>query len=264
MNELQIIARGSGPQGRPYTWAHKDSIWRIRTGFDNESYLGKALSVYYVHCELASDAQSPSYSATRSKIAERAGVSVRLVSEINNRLKALQLLDWQQQYIEGTKELGANLYTLLMYCTPCTRSGKNNKSGNCTVVEQSINESINERYNVAATSSAPLSIAPSQIASDGVQRSKQPLKPASHESLINRCKGIFKKSQPDEWETHDGQWCRRIQKYPVEMKEALDIASDLLEKRKSIDNLASYITGILKKKGCDLSAENIPGLNPAR
>lgn len=129
--------RGPGPDGEPYAWMHKATLWKIRNGFDDTSYLDQALAVYTVLCELASDAHASSFMAVRRKIAERAGVSVRRVSEIHLRFRALMILDWKQQQIEGTLELGANLYTLLRPGIPCTTLSRDGNSENCTVVKES-------------------------------------------------------------------------------------------------------------------------------
>ena len=127
----------------PWCWQTKAALWRIRVAFDESTFLDQALAVYLVLCELASDEQSETFATTRRKIAERSGVSIRRVSEILARFKSLSLLAWQQNYLEGTKELAPSTYTL-MSCTPCTTSctprsrlGTEDNSGNCTVVKQS-------------------------------------------------------------------------------------------------------------------------------
>ena len=127
----------------PWCWQTKAALWLIRAAFDESTFLDQALAVYLVLCELASDEQSETFAATRRKIAERSGVSIRRVSEILARFKLLTLLDWKQNFLEGTKELAPSTYTL-MCCTPCTTSctprsrlGTDDNSGNCTVVKQS-------------------------------------------------------------------------------------------------------------------------------
>ncbi len=255
-SKAQTQARGRGPKGRAYCWQHKDAIWQIRRGFNELSYLKDALAIYLVHTELASDAQEPSYTALRRKIAERAGVSIRRVTDVHNRLKALMILEWRQQEIPGTKELGENVYTLLMPGTVCPTSGKEQKRDICPVTKQFYKQSLNERYNVAGSLPASGATAGAETAPDSVQRSKQASEIAEARLLTAR---VRKMLGDDEWQTHDGQWCTRIQKYPAEVRKALDIVSDDLEKRKQIDNRASYLTGILKNLGCDLTAENIPG-----
>jgi site-specific DNA-cytosine methylase len=73
--------------------------------------------------------------------------NIRRVSDILARFKLLNLLNWKQNYLAGTTELGPSTYTL-MSCTPCTRLGTpctrlgaERFSENCTVVEQSPKES---------------------------------------------------------------------------------------------------------------------------
>lgn len=167
--------RSKKPQP-PYSWQAKPALWRIREGFDATTYLDQGLAVYVVLCELASDEHNVTFDASRQKIAARSGVSVRRVSDIIARLKSLGLLDWKQNYIEGTKELAPNTYTL-MSCTPCTTSGKAStglgtdvNSGNCTVNKQSPKQSPkesgkkeyseNESSGKSETASSPSSFVP--------------------------------------------------------------------------------------------------------
>lgn len=189
------IARGAGPQGIAYAWCHKDAIWKIRKGFDATTYLDQALAVYMVHSELASDAQGSTYQATRRKIAERAGVSVRRVTEIHKTLRNLNLLTWEQQFVFGTQELGENRYTLLMCCTPCPTSGTERKRENCTVVEQSSEESCEERLNDATGVTAPVNATPRLSA----HRSGE----AYEEQLMGRLRGLLGE---DEMARAGGNW----------------------------------------------------------
>jgi hypothetical protein len=137
----------------PFCWQTKAAIWRIREAFDESKFLDQALAVYLVLTELASDAQSPTFDAKRRKIAERSGVSMRRVSEILARFKNLSLVDWKQNFIEGTKELAASSYTLtpcMSSTTPCmssTRLGREQFSENCTVVKESPKESPEKSLN---------------------------------------------------------------------------------------------------------------------
>jgi hypothetical protein len=125
-------------------------LWRIRVAFADSSYLDQALAVYLTHCELASDEHSQTYDATRRKISQRSGVSIRRVSEINSRFKDLKVLDWNQNKIEGTNEQAACTFTLFGLrttsttpCKPSTRSCKKPKQQICTVVEQSTPKNLN-------------------------------------------------------------------------------------------------------------------------
>lgn len=133
-----------------YCWQSKPALWRIRESFDESTFLDQSIAVYTILTELASDAQSDTFTATRRKIAERSGVSVRRVSEIIMRLRELKLVDWKQNFLAGTKELAPSTYTL-MSCqasttpsTPCTRLCTDVFSEICTVEEESNKESPKE------------------------------------------------------------------------------------------------------------------------
>lgn len=133
----------------PFCWQAKQSLRVIREAFDESTFLDQALAVYLTHSELASDEQTATYTATRRKIAERSGVSITRVRVINEKLRALKLLDWKQNKIEGTCELSANTYTMLGTAyptlgTPRPRLGTNSNSTPCPVVEESIEESPEE------------------------------------------------------------------------------------------------------------------------
>jgi hypothetical protein len=128
----------------PFCWQHKAALWRIREAFDESTFLDQSLAVYLTLCELASDEQSATFTATRRKIAERSGVSMRRVSEILARFKLLNLLNWKQNFLHGTKELAPSTFTLTSCtasttpsCTPSTRSCTDVFSENCTVVKES-------------------------------------------------------------------------------------------------------------------------------
>ena len=146
------VARGNIEP--PYCWQSKTALRKIRETFDGDTFLDQAFAVYLIHCELASDKASPIYEARRRTIAERSGVSLRRVSEIHERLKQIGLLDWRQNKIEGTSELGASTFMLLScsvsttQCTPSTtpctentRLCKNENSAFAQNIEES-NETI--------------------------------------------------------------------------------------------------------------------------
>lgn len=145
MTDAPAIVSPRKTDDAPFCWQSKSAIWRIREAFDESTFLDQAFAVYLTLSELASDEQSPTFKATRRKIAERSGVSMRRVSEILARFKLLSLLDWKQNFQEGTKELAPSTYTLSRCTagtrlgTPRTRLGTDKFSGNCTVVEQSPN-----------------------------------------------------------------------------------------------------------------------------
>ncbi len=178
----------------PFAWQHKPAIWRIREAFDCTTYLDQALAVYLVLCELASDEQSETFTVSRRKIAERSGVSLRRVSDILERFKQINLLIWNQNRIEGSKELGHSTYTLMSSpaCTTSgtdsTRLGTNGKSENCTVNEQS-------QKNLSKTYST-----------------KGPSKLSKRErDLANDAELILK----GQWRNDCGKWINRIKEIEV-------------------------------------------------
>jgi hypothetical protein len=214
---------------------HKDVLRRIRNGFDSTTYLDQALAVYTVHCELASNAESPSYAATRRKIAERAGVSLRRVADIHNRFRSLMILDWKQQQIAGTFELGENFYSLLMSGTPCPRSGREAKRGNCTVVEQSHEESI-ERLNDATDKPAPGPVIPALT----VHRSKTALSRGKEDELMGRLRTLLGE---DEMARSGGDWrVNWVRECPALLERGLnDLNSTIKEGRILIRNRAAFL-----------------------
>jgi hypothetical protein len=134
----------------PFAWLAKSALWRIRDAFDESTFLDQSLAVYLILAELASDAQSATFTASRRRIAERSGVSVRRVAEILARFKALSLLAWKQNHLVGTKELAPSTYTLTSCTpsttlgTPSTRLGRERKTENCTVLEESPIKNLSE------------------------------------------------------------------------------------------------------------------------
>jgi len=134
----------------PFAWLAKSALWRIRDAFDESTFLDQSLAVYLILAELASDAQSATFTASRRRIAERSGASVRRVAEILARFKALNLLAWKQNHLVGTKELAPSTYTLTSCTrsttlgTPSTRLGRERKTENCTVVEESPIKNLSE------------------------------------------------------------------------------------------------------------------------
>ncbi len=195
----------------PWCWQTKAAIWRIREAFDESTFLDQTLAVYLTMCELASDEQSETFEATRRKIAERAGVSVRRVSEILARFKTLNLLDWKQNFLEGTKELAPSTYTLLSCtpcttsCTPCTRLGTDVVSENCTVVKQSPEQSPEQSY---STKASKLSASQKELA-----------------DRIEAALGV-------EWVNDAGKWINRIKTLTGKCERVIaDVESSVKENR---------------------------------
>lgn len=154
----QARSLNPGDEG-PWGWFTKFALRRIREALDDVSFLDQALALYTAHCEAASDAQSTTYTITRRELAKRSGVSLRRVTEINERLRSISLLSWVQNFIPGSKELGPSTFTL-MSCTgsttlsttsttsstPHPRSGTNAKQQICTVQKESLKESPEKAF----------------------------------------------------------------------------------------------------------------------
>jgi len=108
----------------PFAWQHKRALQMIRDYLENRhGHSAFALSVYVALTELASDAQSGTFTATISEISRRAGASYRTTWENLNQLGALKLIHVQRHTIPGTKGNAPSTYTL---CTPCLTLCKRN------------------------------------------------------------------------------------------------------------------------------------------
>ena len=115
-------ARGTASVEKPFIWQAKAALRRIRDAFDHLTFLNQAIAVYLTLTEFASDAHSETFTRRRREIAERSGVSVRLVQIILNIFKQIGIVTWvQNQGAEGTLELAPSTYTLCSVCpTQCT------------------------------------------------------------------------------------------------------------------------------------------------
>jgi hypothetical protein len=160
----------------PWGWFAKAAIRRLREAFDNDRFLDQVLALYLAHCEIASDNQSPTYTVSRRELVRRSGVSLRRVSEIHERLRSIGLLTWEQNIIPGSKELGANTFTLMSCnasttsCTASTRLCKNAKPQICTVGKESQNkliEKFNENGRESAASRLPIPPSMEQVTLQG-------------------------------------------------------------------------------------------------
>ncbi len=221
----------------PWCWQTKAALWRIREAFDESSFLDQAFAVYLVFCELASDEQSETFDTTRRKIAERSGVSIRRVSEILARFKLLTLLDWKQNFLEGTKELAPSTYTL-MPCTPCitlctprTRLGTDGVSENCTVVKQSPEKSPEKS---CSTKASKLS--------------------ASQKELADRIEAAL----GDEWTNDAGKWVKRIKAFPRKCERVIAEVESAAKESRIKTTPARYAEQIWKEfapKAPSLSSE---------
>jgi DNA-binding MarR family transcriptional regulator len=114
----------------PFCWQHKGALEMIRDYFeDGNGHSASALSTYLALTELASDAQSETFTASIRQIAARGGVSYRTTAAILNRLEKLKLLHVERSTVPGTKGNAPSTYTLL---TPlgnhCLTLGKQNQN----------------------------------------------------------------------------------------------------------------------------------------
>jgi hypothetical protein len=160
------------------------------------------------------------------KIAERSGVSRRRVCDIHQRFKALKILDWKEQKIEGTNQSDANFYTLLLLgnlsrppctpsttpCTPSTTSCTEAKRDNCTVVEQSFEEStLTKRISDASDHAGQ---APTAGAVPVHRLSK-----ASEVEIMGRLRTLLGE---DEMARAGGEWRNRLRKSPAVIESGLN------------------------------------------
>jgi hypothetical protein len=105
--------RGNPNNKRPWCWQEKATLKTIRDVFGSTA--ASALAVYVTLTEIASDAQSDTFTRSIGEIAARARVSYRTASAILNGFQALKLLDVKRNTIEGTKLQAPNTYTLGNY-----------------------------------------------------------------------------------------------------------------------------------------------------
>jgi hypothetical protein len=111
----------------PFCWQHKETLKMIRNVFENGHGIAAIpISVYVSMSELASDAQSETFTAPISQIALRAGTSYRTTAEILNRFESMKLIRVQRNIVPGTKEHAPSTYTMLG--TPCLTLGKREAS----------------------------------------------------------------------------------------------------------------------------------------
>jgi hypothetical protein len=110
----------------PFCWQHKETLHMIRDIFENGHGIAAIpISVYVALTELASNAQSETFTARISEIARRSGVSYRSAADFLNRFESLKLIAIERRSVEGTKEKLPSTYTLLIPLgTPCLTLGK--------------------------------------------------------------------------------------------------------------------------------------------
>jgi hypothetical protein len=98
----------------PFCWQHKETLHMIRDVFENGHGIAAIpISVYVALTELASDAQSETFTASINEIRRRAGVSYRSAFEFLKRFEAINLIAVGRRVIEKTKERLPSTYTLM-------------------------------------------------------------------------------------------------------------------------------------------------------
>jgi hypothetical protein len=102
----------------PFCWQHKETLQMIRDVFENgHGITAIPISIYVALTELASDAQSETFTAPISEIARRASVSYRTAFSFLKRFEDVKLIAVSRSIVPGTKERTPSTYTML--CTPC-------------------------------------------------------------------------------------------------------------------------------------------------
>jgi hypothetical protein len=98
----------------PFAWQHKGALRMIRDVFeDGHGHCAFALAIYLGLTELASDAQSETFTVAIKQIARRAGASYPTTAKILNRFESLRLIHVQRNTVEGTKEHAPSTFTML-------------------------------------------------------------------------------------------------------------------------------------------------------
>lgn len=112
----------------PWCWLSKQALRTIREFFDETNDVSSALAAYVALAELASNKANEAFTATRAEIANRAGMSVRKLSDILKRLVVARLLEITANYIAGTEDKARAPSTYLLLKTrgnDCSTSGNN-------------------------------------------------------------------------------------------------------------------------------------------
>src|SRR6266516_2089953 len=99
-----------------------EALRMIRDVFENgHGHSALAQSVYIALSELASDAQSETFTASINEIRRRAGVSYRSAFDFLKRFEAIKLIAVGRRVIEGSKERLPSTYTLLPPYAHCAQ-----------------------------------------------------------------------------------------------------------------------------------------------
>ena len=173
----------------PFCWQSKEALRRI-AACEGRTDRAHVFSVYLALTWFASDEQTETFTKQVSSIAERAGVSYRKAADVLALLKRLGIIESAQNFIEGSKELGPNSYTLCTVCatsgTECLRLGTAAKTAPCRDIEKNlIEESLEDIREESARAPAP--------------SKKRPIYPA-----IEAWQALAHQKHPD-WPANDAQ-----------------------------------------------------------
>jgi hypothetical protein len=146
---MTMVRKRTAKDG-PFCWQNKATLRRIAEACDGRSDRAMVLAIYFSLTWIASDRQNETFSETKSRIAERAGVSYRKAADVLAFLSRLGVIGMIENVIEGTKERGPNTYSMLgTACatsgTECLTLGTDTKQGSVPrLIEESLEQSSEE------------------------------------------------------------------------------------------------------------------------
>jgi hypothetical protein len=96
-NRLDATPNAMPPRGNrlraPYCWQEKTALRLIRDSLDSEASVATGLVVYLALCEVASDLQRDTFTATHLYIAGKCGLSPRTVRSRLHDLSEIRLIE---------------------------------------------------------------------------------------------------------------------------------------------------------------------------
>ncbi len=111
-NKIDNVGRGKPCPADPWCWCSKGALKMITAQFAESNQAISARSVYVAMTELASDAASDTFTASKALIAHKAGVSYKTVERILHGLEVLALIKIDRNETAGVFN-APNTYTLL-------------------------------------------------------------------------------------------------------------------------------------------------------
>lgn len=128
----------------PFCWQSKATLRRIADACDGRVDRAFVTAVYVALTWIASDEESSVFTAPKSQIAARAGVSYRKAADVLTFLERLGVIAVSANVIAGTRELGPNTYTLgtpgATSGTGCLRLGTDAKQASVPRLEKNVLE----------------------------------------------------------------------------------------------------------------------------